>query len=129
MPKFHNYENEVKLQQILLLLVSKNSISLGNIAYTHSIINILLSLENQRYKVVWGKTLSIISQITLLYLNELNDEPTIFRREKFLGYLEDIVHMARGETPKWLLESLEPFIFMNLLSDLLEEKYIKDHKA
>lgn len=44
LPKFHGFENETRLQQILLLLVSKNTISLSNLPYTHSIINILMAL-------------------------------------------------------------------------------------
>lgn len=44
LPKFKGFEVEVKVQQLLMIFVSKNSISLDDLASTHAIINILMSL-------------------------------------------------------------------------------------
>jgi hypothetical protein len=101
---------------------------LHNLPYTHSIINILMALENQKHRTVWIKTFAILVQISLLYLNELKDESTQLRRDRFLAYLSDIILLSRGENVKWLLEPSEPFLFMSLLAELLDEKYFREHK-
>lgn len=68
-PKFQTYENEIKLQQILNMLISKKTIQLKNMGFVHSLINIYLSLENAKYRTLWTKTTSSLSQITLLLTN------------------------------------------------------------
>jgi hypothetical protein len=70
LPKFRSSaDNEIKLQQILLLLVSKNSLSLKTLQCAHSILNILMALDNSRNRNLWTKTLAIITQISLLFMN------------------------------------------------------------
>jgi hypothetical protein len=44
LPKFASYENEIKIQQILAILVSKNCIGLNNMNFTHNLFNIVLGL-------------------------------------------------------------------------------------
>ena len=100
--------------------MSKNTISLSNIPYAHNIINILLSLDNNKYKKIWTKTFAILTQISLLYINELNDEPSNNRKEHFIVFLKDLVKFSKAENVKWLLEPNEPFLFLNLLSELLD---------
>ena len=120
LPKFNGFENELKVQHILLLLVSKNTINLGNISFTHSIINIMLSLDNNRYKKIWAKSYAVITQIILLYINELNDDPNKTRKDNFAIFLKDLIKCSRGETAKWLVQPNEPFLFMSLLSELID---------
>jgi hypothetical protein len=43
-PKFACLENEMKIQQVLAILVSKNCIRLNNMGFTHSLFNIVLGL-------------------------------------------------------------------------------------
>lgn len=104
LPKFNGFENELKVQHILLLLVSKNTINLGNISFTHSIINIMLSLDNNRYKKIWAKSYAVITQIILLYINELNDDPNKTRKDNFAIFLKDLIKCSRGEPAKWLVQ-------------------------
>ena len=75
-PKFQSLENELKLQQILILLLSKSTISLDKISFAHSLINVLMSLENTKYRILWLKTTSALVQIMLLITNDIRDEPT-----------------------------------------------------
>lgn len=126
LPKFRGFEAEVKVQQLLLIFVSKNSISLDYPHSTHAILNVLMALDNQHHKTIWNKSLAIIVQISLLHLNELADSQQ--KNEAFAAFLSDLVHLARGEQVKWLVEHSDQFIFMALLSELLEEKYFREVK-
>ena len=74
LPKFKGIENEGRCQQVLMMLVSKNTLSLENLPYAYSIVNILLSLENAKHKALWSKTQAILFQISLLYLNQTQDQ-------------------------------------------------------
>ena len=69
LPKFKGLEHEVKIQNLLMLLVSKNAISLNSIDSTFAIFNVLMALSNQNQKMLWNKTLSIAVQMSLLLLN------------------------------------------------------------
>ncbi len=75
-PKFACLENETKMQQILAILVSKNCIDLNNLAFTHSLFNIVLSLDNTKYKQIWLKSSTILHQTLLLLVNDFKDNPT-----------------------------------------------------
>lgn len=74
LPKFRGLDSETKVQQLLMILVSKNSISLDYLHSTHAIFNILMALENQHHKALWGKTLAVTVQISLLHLNEVAED-------------------------------------------------------
>lgn len=52
-----------------MLLVGKHAVNLTNMTYTHSIVNILFSLENNKNKNLWMKTISTLNQIVLLFIN------------------------------------------------------------
>jgi len=79
-----------------MLLVSKNTFSLTNISFTHSIINILLSLDNNRHKKLWLKTHAILFQIILLYINELNEDSNKGKKDIFSAFLLDLIRSSRG---------------------------------
>lgn len=64
------------MQQILAILVSKNCIDLKNMGFTHSLFNVVLSLENTKYKVLWLKSSTILYQTLVLLVNDLKDNPT-----------------------------------------------------
>jgi hypothetical protein len=128
LPKFQGFELESKIQQTVLLLVSKHAITLFNLGCTHAILNILMALDNPHSKVLWNKTLSIVVQISLLHLNQVADDPSPKKTELFKSYLSDLVQLARGEQVGWLTEPAEQFIFMALLGDLIDEKYLKLQK-
>lgn len=89
-----------------MLLVGKHAVNLTNISYTHSIINILFSLENDKSKTLWMKTISTLDQIVLLFLNELKEDNGK-DGELLVGFnrfLADMVRIAKKEQPKWLHE-------------------------
>lgn len=88
----------------MLLLVSKHAITLFNLGCTHSILNILMALDNQHSKTLWNKTLSIAVQISLLHLNQVGDDPSTKKTELFKSFLNDAVQLARGEQVSWLTE-------------------------
>jgi hypothetical protein len=88
----------------VLLLVSKNVITLFNLKSTHTILNILMALDNQHSKSLWNKTLSIAVQVSLLHLNQLADDPNSKKNELFRCFLSDTVQLARGEQTSWLAE-------------------------
>ena len=73
LPKFSGHENEIKLQQLLMLLISKNNIQLGKMNFAHSIINLVFSLENSKNRTIWLKTHSALAQIIGLCINDLQD--------------------------------------------------------
>lgn len=73
-PKFQSLDNETKLQNILAMLVSKNCIQLNQMGFTHSLFNLIFSLENSRYRTLWIKSSTILYQATLLLSNQLRDE-------------------------------------------------------
>jgi hypothetical protein len=52
-----------------MLLVSKHAVNLNNLNYTHSIVNILFSLDNNKSKNLWMKTVSTLNQIISLFIN------------------------------------------------------------
>lgn len=64
------------MQQILAVLVSKTSIQLSQMGFTHSLFNVVLSLENSKYKSLWTKSNTILYQTLLLLINDLKDNPT-----------------------------------------------------
>lgn len=64
------------MQQVLAILVSKNCIDLKNLSFTHSLFNIVLSLENTKYKGLWLKSSTILYQTVQLLINNLRDNPT-----------------------------------------------------
>jgi hypothetical protein len=63
----------MKIQQILAILVSKNCIRLNNMSFTHNLFNIILGLENVKYKQLWIKSTVILYQSVALLVNELED--------------------------------------------------------
>ena len=75
-PKFQTLDNETKLQAILALLVSKNSISLNQMRFAHSLYNLVLSLDNSKYRSLWMKSCTILYQTTVLLANQIRDEPS-----------------------------------------------------
>jgi hypothetical protein len=75
------------------------------------------------------KTISTLDQIVLLFLNELKEDngkdgELLVGFNRFLG---DMVRIAKKEQPKWLHELPEECVVMTLLSDLLDEKYIREN--
>ena len=103
LPKFRGVENEAKCQQVLMMLASKHVLSLDNVPYAHSIVNILMALDNAKHKLLWNKTQGILLQIALLYLNQVQDNPEPAQAHRFRLFVGDLALLARGESVKWLL--------------------------
>lgn len=91
------------MQQILAILVSKTSIQLSQMGFTHSLFNVVLSLENSKYKSLWIKSSTILYQTLLLLINDLKDNPTKERSDVLLTFLKDLSMIAREQRPKWYI--------------------------
>lgn len=78
-----------------MLLVGKHAVNLKNLGYTHSIINILFSMENSKSKTLWMKTVSTLDQIMLLFINELKESFTEEKLNVFNCFLSDLLKIAR----------------------------------
>lgn len=102
-PKFASLENETKMQQILAILVSRNCIDLKSLNFTHSLFNIVLSLENTKYKSLWLKSSTILYQTLQLLVNDLRDNPSEERAATLRKFIHDLVKVAGGEQPAWLI--------------------------
>jgi hypothetical protein len=61
---------------ILAILVSKNCIDLKNLIFTYGLFNIVLSLENTKYRSLWIKSTTILYQTLQLLVNDLRDNPS-----------------------------------------------------
>jgi hypothetical protein len=75
-PRFEGLENEVRVQEILAILVSKNCIELKNMAFTLSFFNAVLSLHNSKSRELWLKSATILYQALVLLLNCCNNSPS-----------------------------------------------------
>lgn len=128
LPKFQGSENELKLQQMLAMLISKNVISLKRLTITHNIINALFSLENAKSRVTWNKTLAAMTQIIGLCINELQENPTTDNKKIMTTLLNDLVMLSRGENPKWIFEVQDPPMLYCVFSEILDNKFIISNK-
>jgi hypothetical protein len=72
LPRFRGLEHETKMQQMLVLLVSRNSITLNQLPSTLAILNILMALSNTAHKSIWSKSLTIATHLSILHLQELD---------------------------------------------------------
>jgi hypothetical protein len=61
---------------ILAILVSKNCIDLKNLTFTYGLFNIVMSLENSKYKSLWIKSTTILYQTLQLLINDIRDNPS-----------------------------------------------------
>ena len=111
-----------------MMLISKNTISLQRPNFTHSLINVLFSLDNTRNKSLWLKTLQATCQIVGLCVNSLQDEPTPENHKEMVVLIGDLAAMSRGESPKWFIEVQDPYIIYSSIGELLDNKYIVSGK-
>jgi hypothetical protein len=72
-PKFNNPEIQLRIQQLLILLISKTSIRFDNLPFVHRLINMLYGLENNRNIFIRKNSLSSLLQIVILLINEAKD--------------------------------------------------------
>jgi hypothetical protein len=129
-PKFSSLENENKLQQVLAILVSKNCVCLTHMDFTHNLFNILLGLQNNKYKQLWLKSTVILYQILALLINDLEEnsldaqhpetkttqKPPEDKLTIFITFIGDLVKIVKADKPTWLLEMPDQFLVLQILS-------------
>lgn len=99
------------------MLISKKNIELDNIIFVQSLINLYLSLENNRYRVLWLKTTSSFAQITLLLTNELRENPGSEEKKKeYNHYLRNLIRIMNKEKVQWLVENADFYLFLQVFS-------------
>jgi hypothetical protein len=73
MQHFSSQEFQMKMQQLVLLMISKQWISFKNMEFVNKLFNMVLALENHKNPLLKKNSIASIIQILVLLINETRE--------------------------------------------------------
>jgi hypothetical protein len=105
-PKFMSPEVQLRIQQLLILLISRTSVRFDNLTFVHRLINMLFSLDNAHNLFIRKNSVSSLLQIVILLINEAKD--TQHHEELLVKLLKEFILLSDNVRPEWYATELQP---------------------